>query len=238
MLANYMAEAAAEAEGNRGKELLFTQISRDLLVVNEYLNVNNLPGKFEVDNGDDGGEEGVELSLGLSLNGRFGVDPKKAKMKLMRSSSVSTLVFGGVGRGSEESHAPVVPIAAYAPLSRTYSLPTETEQEWRKRKELQSLRRMEAKRRRMDKIKSVRVGRDKVDSEENSGEENGSNANDSSNGQGLDCINGNGIGNLMPSSQGSIGSQGSGSSGLSEFESQPIQGINFLGPSFFLVKHL
>ncbi|PRQ36766.1 putative ethylene-responsive binding factor-associated repression, Ninja family [Rosa chinensis] len=50
--------------------------------------------------------DNVELSLGLSLNGRFGVDPK-AKV--------------------------------------------ETEDEWRKRMELQSLRRMEAKRKRSEK---------------------------------------------------------------------------------------
>ncbi|KAL3525847.1 hypothetical protein ACH5RR_014219 [Cinchona calisaya] len=217
MLANYM----AEGEQNRAKEPLSNGFSRDL-VFNKSTNGNNLFTKFEVDdNGEEEEEEGVELSLGLSLNGRFGVDPKKAKMKLMRSSSVSTTFMLG---GGEESHAPVVPVAAaYAPLTRTSSLPVGTEEEWRKRKEMQCLRRMEAKRRRMDKIKSWRGGREKVvDSEENSGEENGSN-----DGQGSDSIDGNGnrkgYVNMMPLSQGSIGSQGSGSSGLYEFESQHIQ---------------
>lgn len=217
MLVNYMAEAGE----NKGKGHLPTQVngfSKDLLF-NNLPNGNTLSRKFGVDNG----EEEVELSLGLSLNGRFGVDPKQAKMKLMRSSSVLTFMYAGVA-GGEESHASLVPIASYSPLSRTCSLPTETEQEWRKRKELQSLRRMEAKRRRMDKIKIMRVGREKVEPEDYSGEENESNGTNTNNScQGLDSINGNGNGNMMPSSQASIGSQGSAFSEISEFHSQPIQ---------------
>ncbi|KAI8015937.1 Ninja-family protein AFP3 [Camellia lanceoleosa] len=45
----------------------------------------------------------------------------------------------------------------YAPLIRTCSLPTETEEEWRKRKEIQSMRRVEAKTKRLKKMKTVRT---------------------------------------------------------------------------------
>lgn len=212
-------------EESKGKEHLPIQVdrySRDL-VFNNLLNRNTLSRKFEVDNGEEE-EEGVELSLGLSLNGRFGVDPKKAKMKLLRSSSVSTLMYAAGVAGGEENHAPLVPIAECTRLCRTCSLPTETAEEWRKRKELESLRRMEAKRRRMDKIKLMRVGREKVDSEDYFGEENESNGtNNHTSCQGLDSINRNGNGNMMLSSQGSIGSQGSACCEVSDLDSQPIQ---------------
>ncbi|KAK1413725.1 hypothetical protein QVD17_35503 [Tagetes erecta] len=87
-------------------------------------------------------EEEVELNLGLSLGGRFGVD----KSKLVRSSSIAAIL-----PQVKNDNA----------LIRTASLPVETEDEWRKRKELQSLRRLAAKRRRSEKQKSVtRVERD------------------------------------------------------------------------------
>ncbi|KAL3526596.1 hypothetical protein ACH5RR_011252 [Cinchona calisaya] len=177
-------------------------------------------------------EEEVELSLGLSLNGKFGVDPKKTNMKLlMRCSSVSPFMLAGDGGGGERHVAPMPIAAAYAPLKRTCSLPAETEEGWRKRKELQSLRRMEAKRRRMDKIKFVRVVErdDEVDLVDNSGQENGTNLPINTNGHDdlLDNINGNGYNhNMLPSSQGSIGSHGSASSGLSEFETQSSIQVN------------
>lgn len=47
-------------------------------------------------------------------------------------------------------------IRAEAALVRTASLPPETEEEWKKRKDLQSLRRMEAKRKRSDKQRCIR----------------------------------------------------------------------------------
>ncbi|XVE74350.1 hypothetical protein DITRI_Ditri12bG0010200 [Diplodiscus trichospermus] len=94
-------------------------------------------------------EEEVELNLGLSLGGRFGVD-KHAK-KLTRSSSIagSMPIF-------RENDANTPPPVSYPSLIRTSSLPTETEEEWRKRKELQTLRRMEAKRRRSEKQRGSR----------------------------------------------------------------------------------
>ncbi|CAH8384995.1 unnamed protein product [Eruca vesicaria subsp. sativa] len=90
------------------------------------------------------GEVEIELDLGLSLNGRFGVDPLAKTRLLTRSSSIPDLVVNG---GRTE-------------LSRTCSLPVKTE-EWRRRKELQSLRRLEAKRKRLEKQRNVRVLREK-----------------------------------------------------------------------------
>lgn len=113
---------------------------------------------------DPGGSEDddVELNLGLSLNGRFGVD----KNKLIRSSSIATILpvikdddvldikrspcpSSGLVSGSGRGHSG---------LTRTSSLPVETEDEWRKRKELQSLRRLAAKRRRSEKQRCLTKG--------------------------------------------------------------------------------
>ncbi|XVF43241.1 hypothetical protein PTKIN_Ptkin02bG0024400 [Pterospermum kingtungense] len=95
------------------------------------------------------GEEEVELNLGLSLGGRFGVD--KSAKKLTRSSSIAGSL--PVFREGDVNTPPPVP---YPSLMRASSLPTETEEEWRKRKELQTLRRMAAKRRRSEKQRSSR----------------------------------------------------------------------------------
>ncbi|KAL2472560.1 Ninja-family protein AFP2 [Forsythia ovata] len=92
-------------------------------------------------------EEEIELNLGLSLGGRFGVD--KGSKKLVRSSSIAECL--PVVRDDND----VVPPVAYTGLVRTSSLPVETEEEWRKRKELQMLRRMEAKKRRSEKQRNV-----------------------------------------------------------------------------------
>lgn len=185
-----------------------------------------IPGKEKNSGGeeavDDGGEEGgIELSLGLSLNGKFGVDPNRAQ-KLKRSSSISSFALNGENNVAR-AFSPYAP-----PLTRTCSLPAEAEtEEWRKRKEAQSQKRMEAKRKRMEKMKNVRVVREKLDKEDPHSEENGS-----SNGNGLVTALSNG--NALPSSQGSSVSQGSGSSGISDFESQPLQGIISFTPLSFL----
>ena len=126
------------------------------------------------------GEVEIELDLGLSLNGRFGVDPLAKTRLLTRSSSIPDFV---VNDGRSEL------------LSRTCSLPVETE-EWRKRKELQSLRRLEAKRKRSEKQRNVRVLREKHKTGAGGGEE-------------------------KIVEEGSIGSSGSGSSGLSEPDNTP-----------------
>ncbi|KAL2240343.1 UNVERIFIED_CONTAM: Ninja-family protein AFP2 [Sesamum indicum] len=178
---------------------------------------------------ENGNEQGVEddaemeLSLGLSMNGRFGVDPSRKKLK--RSSSISDLVFtiGAVDNGSSH-RARGAAFEGYAPLVRTHSLPTEAEEEWRRRKEFQSMRRMEARKKRMEKLRNVRVVKDK---ENSSGDVNCENVNGSVNGQRLDSGIANRFedGNGMSSPQGSIGSRGSGSSGTSDLLANQTEGI-------------
>ncbi|XP_075522206.1 ninja-family protein AFP3-like [Primulina tabacum] len=92
--------------------------------------------------------EDIELNLGLSLGGRFGVD--KSCKSLVRSSSIA--VCSHVVR-DDSDNVKSTPITG---LVRTSSLPVETEEEWRKRKGLQTLRRMEAKRRRSEKQRILR----------------------------------------------------------------------------------
>lgn len=175
-----------------------------------------------------GRPEKIELSLGLSLNGRFGMEPQKLLVnddkngnKLFRASSVTDFV-----------NIPVdVELSLYSPLTRTCSLPPETEAEWRKRKELQSFRRSEAKRKRVEKLKNVRVVKGKT------GEVMEANRRNLVNGIESTVV---GLKQLPPSpaallpapllSQGSIGSQGSGgSSGVSDLDSQPFQVENIDG---------
>lgn len=100
-------------------------------------------------------ESAIELNLGLSLGGRFGVD--KTPRKLKRSSSViGTLPFDN-STTEIVAETEVEPENYTVGLARTTSLPAEMEDEWRKRKGMQSLRRMEAKRRRCEK-QSFKVG--------------------------------------------------------------------------------
>ncbi|XP_073300575.1 ninja-family protein AFP3-like, partial [Primulina huaijiensis] len=80
--------------------------------------------------------------------GRFGVD--KSCKNLVRSSSIA--VCSHVVR-DDSDNVKSTPITG---LVRTSSLPVETEEEWRKRKGLQTLRRMEAKRRRSEKQRNLR----------------------------------------------------------------------------------
>ncbi|KAJ0099210.1 hypothetical protein Patl1_21747 [Pistacia atlantica] len=207
--------------------------------------------------GGGGGEETeeIELSLGLSLNGRFGVDPERAN-KLKRSSSIPDFLnptgkdFNNYDNNESSFLVPV----GCGNLIRTCSLPTETEEDWRKRKELQTLRRMEAKRKRSEKQRNWKISRERsrVFGEEEEATVNGIFQAENCvqswvNGRkGANCniaVNvgvGGGEGSLLlppaapprplqppQPSQGSIGSsQGSGSSGISEFESQPFQGLN------------
>lgn len=171
--------------------------------------------------------EEIELSLGLSLNGRFGVDPKSSKNNLTRSASSSVSNF--------------LEISSCTPLTRTCSLPVDAEEETRKRKEMQMLRRMEAKRKRSEKQRRENGLGDKL---ENNGKldflVNGVNSQQGFSGHGFEpksglrngfvgnADNGSGSGGVggaypPPLSQGSSAS----SSGTSEFESQtPPPGMN------------
>ncbi|PHU23780.1 hypothetical protein BC332_08887 [Capsicum chinense] len=80
--------------------------------------------------------------------GRFGVD----KSSLVRSSSIAACLPTIRDDDVVASSSPAVTYNIPSSLMRTSSLPVETEAEWRKRKELLSLRRMEAKRRRSEKV--------------------------------------------------------------------------------------
>ncbi|KAK6266771.1 hypothetical protein QUC31_017608 [Theobroma cacao] len=174
----------------------------------------------EEENGEE--EEEIELSLGLSLNGRFGVDP--SAKKLTRSSSIPDFINNSTRKDTNESSSSMFPMACGS-LARTCSLPTETQEEWRKRKELQSLRRMEAKRKRSEKQKNLKAARDR--NRGGFGEENCAEDKREEAGNGASWVNGGrGPCEGVAASQGSIGSQGSGSSGISELDSQSAQGTN------------
>lgn len=186
-----------------------------------------------------GDSDEIELSLGLSLGGCFVADPKGNK--LFRSSSIAS--FSSLPR------EPEFPVATV--LCRTSSLPTETEEERRKKKELQSLKRLEAKRKRSEKRNSLKRGT-RADEDGEGGQSSAPpTAMKVGNLEvGLDGAHGfPGVGQFggvvngatppglpgwagssgqvasWPMSQGSIGSQGSSSSSVSEYESRPKQGI-------------
>lgn len=137
----------ANEGGSRGMEKVSVQTEKyptDLL--QRFLCSNNShQNQIGVFNEDEEDAEEIELNLGLSLGGRFGVD--KNSKKLIRSSSVAGTI--PLLRGEDDASTPTA--VSYPALIRTSSLPPETEEDWRKRKELQTLRRMEAKRRRFEK---------------------------------------------------------------------------------------
>ncbi|WCJ22104.1 Ninja-family protein AFP2 [Euphorbia peplus] len=181
-------------------------------------------------------DDEIELNLGLSLGGRFGVD-KTANYNLKRSSSIAGTI--PLVRNHDSLNSPVAVgagAASYPGLMRTSSLPTETEEEWRKRKEMQSLRRMEAKRRRSEKQKNLSLNSNNSSSrgELNLDEEKrGVNANRVPN-----WIRQANRGNTLQvwvgqqqGSQGSLESQAGSSSGISEMDSKPVQGLNSGGSS-------
>lgn len=218
--------------------------------------------KFSVEESDDVGLE--ELNLGLSLGGCFGVDPKEKR--LIRSSTIAGISV--LHRDADASAASsVTPLVVGSALIRTCSLPTETEEEWRKRKDMQSLRRMEVKRKRTEKQWNSRAGKDRISLERNCEEdkqppEEGLMALSLKKGKVPSCSMGNGFSSKValpfglnncaaastakidstngrisaftavtlkgfpPPSQRSIGSQGSSSSGVSDFDIRPLKGLS------------
>ncbi|RZR93688.1 hypothetical protein BHM03_00022230 [Ensete ventricosum] len=122
---------------------------RDLL---HRLSGNNFSEEQAEALGGESDEVELNLSLGLSLAGCFGVDPEGKK--LVRSSSIAS--FSSLPR--EHDFFTVTPA-----LVRASSLPTESEEERRKRKESQGLRRLEAKRKRLEKRSSIKSGTLKTD---------------------------------------------------------------------------
>ncbi|XP_010923621.1 ninja-family protein AFP3 [Elaeis guineensis] len=161
--------------------------------------------------------EEIELSLGLSLGGRFGVEPKEQR-RLVRSSSIATLSMF-----PSENDFPVA-----APPTRACSLPMEAEEEHRNRKEMQSLKRLEVKRKRSEKRNlSKLAARDQREENFNEGTNGGHGRvlpRSASTGTGARQVDASRC--FRPASQWSIGSQGSSSSGMSNFESQMLQGSN------------
>ncbi|KAL6551611.1 hypothetical protein OROGR_007765 [Orobanche gracilis] len=131
-------------------------------VLRDFMKRSDIQSKSHKQREEEDEDGEIELSLGLSTNGRFGVDPTRNK-KLRRASSIANLVLTAGGGSSEirtlgrarasgcGSHDP--------PLSRTQSLPVGTEEEWRLRK-MQSVRRTEARKNRMEKLKNLRVLKD------------------------------------------------------------------------------
>ncbi|MBA0718184.1 hypothetical protein Golax_005944 [Gossypium laxum] len=166
---------------------------------------------------EDEAEEEVELNLGLSLGGRFGVD-KNAK-KLIRSSSIASSMPTSREEGSNNT-PPTIP---YPTLIRTSSLPTETEEEWRKRKKLQSLRRMEAKRRRSEKQRS---SREKMEVNLLEEDKQPGRANNVGVGPPFG-LQSRAASARQITSQGSIGSLGRSSSSMSEMENKALQAAGF-----------
>lgn len=165
-----------------------------------------------------------EIELGLSLGGCYGAEPKDKR--LVRASSMTLSMFPG-----ERIDFPAVT----TPLTRTCSLPTETEEERRKRKELEFLKRREAKRKRSEKRAVVANGNRREDNLDEDSVSKAANGGvvfpaEASNWAAAS----GGRGGVRPASQGSIGSQGSSSSGVSDFESRPVQGNS----SFVLLFHV
>ncbi|VAH28190.1 unnamed protein product [Triticum turgidum subsp. durum] len=101
-------------------------------------------------------DEVVELSLGLSLGGCFGANSGRdaKKPRLVRSSSLAAMCSLP---GTSDDLAAATPPPA--PLMRTSSLPTETEEERWRRREMQSLKRLQAKRKRLERRTSMNSGK-------------------------------------------------------------------------------
>ncbi|KAL6983332.1 hypothetical protein U1Q18_016721 [Sarracenia purpurea var. burkii] len=148
-------------EANEGKRI-FNGMEKNFLEANRYprdllqkffSSNQSQQGLTSTDNENDESEE-IELSLGLSLGGRFGVD-KSDKKPLMRSSSIA----GSIPIIRDDDAVAPLPVSRPI-LIRASSLPAPTDEEWRKRKELQTLRRMEAKRRRSEKQRNLKAEKD------------------------------------------------------------------------------
>ncbi|KAF4368178.1 hypothetical protein F8388_022811 [Cannabis sativa] len=203
---------------------------------------------------DEEDSEELELNLGLSLGGRFGVDKNaNKKNKLTRSSSIIGTMPLVRGNNNNEETTTLSPPVPYPNLMRTSSLPTETEEEWRKRKELQTLRRMAAKRRRSEKQRNSAKGEKEAGSSLEEEKRDNTTAFSSSSvgppfgfttwaaatrqtllgtGAGSDLVIAKSkvsAGAIQNTSQGSVESHGGSSSGMSELESKPIQGSSSCG---------
>ncbi|KAJ8563042.1 hypothetical protein K7X08_031494 [Anisodus acutangulus] len=205
--------------------------------------------ELEVDNTKEDHINEDELNLGLSLGGKFGVDRSSSNL-LVRSSSIAACLPTIRDDDALEKSSPPVTYNNSS-LVRTSSLPVETEAEWKKRKELQSLRRIEAKRRRSEKVQRNNSRGEKCMDDEKRGTD-GINLRGKLEKErflvsakkfgcklptlaafGADVAMAKGKGSYLggkmqekkkPTSQGSMESQGGSSSSISELESKPVQG--------------
>uniref|UniRef100_M1BIC5 Ninja-family protein n=1 Tax=Solanum tuberosum TaxID=4113 RepID=M1BIC5_SOLTU len=222
-----------------------SRFSRDLL--QRFMGISE---KSDLEKVDDINED--ELNLGLSLGGRFGIDKSSSNL-LVRSSSIAACLPTVRDDDAVVSSSLSQSVSYNPSLVRTSSLPVETELEWRKRKELQSLRRMEAKRRRSEKVQRNLRG-EKCMEDENRGTDQmnlrGGNNNNNNKlekeqflatarkfGCKLPTLAALGADDMAmakgkesyfqekrkPASQGSMESQGGCSSSISELESKPAQ---------------
>ncbi|KAK0584425.1 hypothetical protein LWI29_013049 [Acer saccharum] len=216
-----------EAQQQHISMMQVSKIPRDLL--HRFMNGNHLVGNKNQQQQNEEKTEEIELSLGLSLNGRFGVDPTRDE-KLSRSSSIPDFMNPTTVKedNNNDSSSFVLPMAC-ANLIRTCSLPTETEEDWRMRKELQTFRRMQAKRKRSEKQQrnsKIARQRSRAFGEEIDKKEEAVNGSKGAGGDDGAVVEGGLPPPAIVASQGSNGSsQASGFSIISEFESQPSQGL-------------
>lgn len=121
------------------------------------------PAGGAVGAGAGGGEsDEIELSLGLSLGGCFGADPSK-RLRLQRSSSIASICSLPAATSCEGAQDAAAAAAATVPspdqLLRTSSLPSEYMEDRLRRRAMQSQRRLEAKRKRLERRNSMNSGR-------------------------------------------------------------------------------
>lgn len=112
--------------------------------------------------GAGGESDEIELSLGLSLGGCFGADPSQdGKLRLQRSSSIASICSLPAATSCGAQAQDAAPATAPPPdqLLRTSSLPAEYMEDRLRRRAMQSQRRLEAKRKRLERRNSMNSGR-------------------------------------------------------------------------------
>lgn len=109
-----------------------------------------------------GESDGIELSLGLSLGGCFGADPSQdgKELRLQRSSSIASICsLPPTSCGAQDAAAAAATAPPPDQLLRTSSLPAEYLEDRLRRRAMQSQRRLEAKRKRLERRNSMNSGR-------------------------------------------------------------------------------
>ncbi|GFZ17001.1 ABI five binding protein 3 [Actinidia rufa] len=111
------------------------------------LSIRRNPAKFAPKFSEFSDSEHLDLNLGLSLGGLYSQIPKEKP--LIRTSSLNIDLALGENEGGG---------GGFLSLTRSASLPTEAEQEMRKIREIQAMKRMEVKRRLLEKQRNNRGG--------------------------------------------------------------------------------